>query len=225
MSVASEDQPLEVLREQTIDRLIVNYGHGHLSLEAFQRRLDLAFDAEANAPLQELTRDLVVEVDEGYVATKRQELTTEPFTDYDDDSVRDVEYMIHIFGGGDRTGEWTPAREIRIVTIFGGCNVDFSEARFGCRTTTVRLFCLFGGVDLFVPEGLNATVNTFCIFGGVNNKAPNHGGPDAPRLEVEGVVMFGGADVKMRKTLKQRVVEFADSVRELFSPTGVDRSG
>ena len=31
MPIRPEDRPIDALREQTVDRLIMNYGHGHLS--------------------------------------------------------------------------------------------------------------------------------------------------------------------------------------------------
>jgi hypothetical protein len=44
MPVTPNDRPIETLREETIDQLIMNYGHGKLSREAFERRLDEALD-------------------------------------------------------------------------------------------------------------------------------------------------------------------------------------
>ena len=51
MPVPPQDRPLTAVREETIDRLIVNYGHGKLSLEAFERRLDEALDARPDRPV------------------------------------------------------------------------------------------------------------------------------------------------------------------------------
>ncbi len=226
MPVRPEDQPLDTLREETVDRLITNYGHGHLSLEAFQRRLDGAFDAADHAALLALTRDLDLPLDDACAAARREHLTlthdgpeqTPAPRVPEVEPGKDVEYLVHVFGGGDRSGEWTPPRELRIVTVFGGCDVDFSAARFTDRPTTIKLLCVFGGVNVYVPENANVTVNAFCLFGGVGNKARNHGSADGPRLVVEGLVLFGGADVKVRKTVRQRIQEFADSVRGAFSP-------
>ena len=74
MAVAPADRPLETLREETIDRLIMNYGHGQLALEAFQRRLDQALDATGHDVLRSLVADLDLEVDARFVAQKRGEL-------------------------------------------------------------------------------------------------------------------------------------------------------
>jgi hypothetical protein len=193
----------------------MNYGHGTLSLEAFQRRLDEAFDATEQQTLVALTEDLDLEVDAGYVSSKREELGF-----HQSDETQDIEYMVCIFGGSDRTGRWTAPKEIRVFALFGGGDIDFSEARFTSRITRVRIVCIFGGVDVFVPEGINTTVNTFCIFGGVTNKAPNSDAPEAPRLIVEGLVLFGGAVVKIRKTMRERLMDFADTLRSMFGDTG-----
>jgi hypothetical protein len=212
MPVTPEDRPLDVLRDETVDQLIMNYGHGHLSLDAFQRRLDQAFDAATYEQLSTLTSDLDLQVDPGYMERKREELAFH----YDqDDAGESVDYMVNILSGGERAGEWTAAGEIRIVNVLGGTDVDFTHARFSSQTTRVRVLCLFGGVDICVPEGVSTSVRTFNILGGVSNKAPTTRDPTAPRIIVDGFVLCGGVDVKVRKTVKERMLEFADGLRAL----------
>jgi hypothetical protein len=209
MSVKPADRPLDALRDDTIDQLIMNYGHGRLSLEAFQRRLDEAFDASDHDTLSRLVDDLELEVDPGYVADKRAELRSDPLAD----DAGEVETIIDIFGGSDRGGRWNVPAEIRCLTLFGGSDIDFTEATFTAPVTRVRLLCLFGGVDILVPEGVNTTVKAFAIFGGVDNRTPTCADRDAPRLIVEGLVMFGGADVKFKRSLKERLLALADRLR------------
>jgi len=48
MPVTPHDRPIDALREQTVDQLIMNYGHGKLSREAFERRLDEALDSKSH---------------------------------------------------------------------------------------------------------------------------------------------------------------------------------
>lgn len=211
MPVAPQDRPLGALREETVDRLIVNYGHGELSLEAFERRLDAAFDADSHDKLLELTADLDREPDKRYAEEKRAELGIRV-----DGEGRDVEYLLHIFGGTHRRGAWNVARELRMVNIFGGGDLDFSEARFAARTTRIKMLCIFGGATLYVPEGMNTVSKALCIFGGVRNRTPPNDGADAPTLIVEGLMLFGGAEIKLKKTFKKRCMEFADTLKGLF---------
>jgi hypothetical protein len=212
MPVPNEDKPLDLLREETIDRLIVNYGHGHLSMEAFQRRLDQAFDAADAAALTALTADLDDQVDAPYLERKQTQFGQ--FIPAGED--KDSERVITILGGNDRRGAWTVPRQLDIVTVLGGTDLDMSEARFASSTTRINVFCLFGGIDIKVPEGVNTTMNVSCILGGADTNAPSSGDPNSPVLVIDGFVIFGGLDVKLHRTLRERVVAFADQLRSLL---------
>ena len=74
MTIPAADRPLESLKEETIDRLIMNYSHGKLSMEAFERRLEQAMEAKGYQVLQDLTADLELEIDTNYVEHKKEEL-------------------------------------------------------------------------------------------------------------------------------------------------------
>jgi len=208
------DLPLDKLREETIDRLIVNYGHGRLSQDALERRLDQALDAGDHAVLVALTEDLDPKIDPDYLEEKR---TQERHTQAADDN-RDVKYLVNVFSGGTRSGRWTVPGELRVITLFGGTELDLSNAHLPAGPVRIRLLCLFGGVDVFVPEQMNVTVEAFCVFGGIGDKSRGSNDPDAPRVTIDGLVMFGGAEVKIRKGLRQRLLELAEDTRNLFTP-------
>src|SRR6516164_4741410 len=122
MPVPAQDRPLSSVREETIDRLIVNYGHGKLSLDAFERRLDQALDAKSADALVALTNDLELQVDKQYAQQKRAEfgIRTEPVP-----YARDTSWMIHIFSGGNRRGAWTVPQEINLINISAATEIDF----------------------------------------------------------------------------------------------------
>ena len=71
MPVDPLDKPISKLREETIDQLTLNYSHGEISLEAFERRLDEALDAETHDKLLSLTKDLDLVVDATFMAQKK----------------------------------------------------------------------------------------------------------------------------------------------------------
>src|SRR6516164_3293010 len=162
MPVPAQDRPLNAVREETIDRLIVNYGHGKLSLEAFERRLDEALDAKSADALVALTDDLELQVDRQYAQQKRAEfgIRTEPVP-----YARDTSWMIHIFGGGNRRGAWTVPSEIFMLTIFGGA-------------------------QFYVNENINTQSHAICLFGGMDNRGPSNYDPNTPTVIVEGLVLF-----------------------------------
>ena len=95
MSVPDQDKPVEMLREEVIDQLIMNYGHGELSLDAFDRRLGVAIDSSDHTELAGLIADLSLAVDKTYADKKKQELGIR----YETSDAEDIDYMINIFGG------------------------------------------------------------------------------------------------------------------------------
>ena len=214
MPVAPQDRPLASVREETIDRLIVNYGHGKLSLDAFERRLDQALDAKTADQLLALSADLELTADQAYTAAKRQEL--EPHDPAG--GAQEVEHMIHVFGGSKRSGAWTVPHEIRMFNVFGGGELDFSKAQFTRPVTRIKMLCLFGGAEIRVAEDQNVLSKAVCIFGGVDNRSGAMQRPGAPTIIIEGFMLFGGASIRVKKSVRERWLEFAAHVKTAFGP-------
>ena len=217
MPVTPQDRPLDALREETVHQLIMNYGHGKLSREAFERRLDEALDTKSHERLLALTEDLDLKTDRQYTQQKKAELGIR-IDSSAASRVDDNEVMINVFGGNTRKGAWDVPRAIRIISVFGGAELDFTDARFTTDTTYITVFCLFGGVNLRVRDGMRTISKAICIFGGVDNRAGPTMDPNAPLLIVEGAAIFGGVDIRVKKTPKQRLHEFADQLRSMFDP-------
>ena len=89
MPVNPKEKPITVLRDETIDQLIVSYSHGELSFEGFERRLDQALDAKTHEELLALTEDLNIVVDETFREKKRRELGFQ----IDPGDAQDVDYV------------------------------------------------------------------------------------------------------------------------------------
>lgn len=62
----------------------------------------------------------------------------------------DTEHVIKVFAGNSRKGSWHVPRSIRAINIFGGTELDFTNAHFTASTTYIPVFCLFGGLDMRV---------------------------------------------------------------------------
>jgi hypothetical protein len=217
MPVTPQDRPLDALREETVDQLIMNYGHGKLSREAFERRLDEALDTKSHERLLELTRDLDLRTDRQYTAQKRAELGIKVDTSAQA-RIDETDTMINVFAGNNRRGAWDVPRSIRLINVFGGSELDFSDARFTAETTYITVFCLFGGVNIRVRDGMRTISKALCIFGGVDNRGGATTDPNAPLLVIEGLALFGGVDIRVKKTPRQRLHEFADQLRTMFDP-------
>ncbi len=217
MAVVIEDRPIETVRDEVIDQLIMNYSHGKLSYEAFERRLDKAMASENNAEINALAEDLDLAVDKVFVDNKKRDFAPKHSIDFTNDDVDESDYLVNIFGGSNRSGQWSTAKEIYSISVFGGSNIDFSEANFCHPVIKMKVFCLFGGDNIYIPEGINVVSKVFCIFGGVDNTAPSITNRQAPTLVIEGLVLFGGIDIKIKRSVKEKFVAFADNLKNIFN--------
>jgi len=214
MSIKLEDRPIESFREEVIDQLIFNYSHGRLSMEAFERRLDQAMLTTSHQELDNLRADLTLKEDKEYGQYKASEFAPRYAKEANEE---DDEYIVNVFGGSDRTGQWLVPKHIKVFSIFGGSNLDFTDAVFQSPLTRVKSFCIFGGENIYVPENVNVVSKVFCIFGGVNNKAPSMAGPHGPKIVLEGLVLFGGIDVKLKRTIREKFVAFANILKTMLN--------
>ncbi len=213
MAVILEDRPIEKIREEVIDKLIYNYSHGVISSEAFERRLDQAMVSQEHQEIFNLAADLEQTTDSEFNSQKERQFNVN-YAASDND---EIDTIVNIFGGSGRSGQWTVPREVRIMTIFGGADIDFTDAIFTTPNVTIKILCLFGGDNIYVPENINVVSKAFCIFGGIDNKAPSIASRQAPTLTVEGLVMFGGLDIKIKRTIKEKFVAFANQMKTVFN--------
>ncbi|WP_448214245.1 LiaF domain-containing protein [Colwellia sp. MEBiC06753] len=221
MPVAIEDRPTQTVRDEVIDKLIMNYSHGELSYEAFERRLDIAMESQDNKVIAEQAQDLPLSVDKTFVESKKRDMSHHYFSDNDMENGAEqgtsTDTFINVFSGSEHTGVWKVAKEIRILSVFSGADLDFTQAQFSQKETTVKIFSFFSGDNIYVPEDVNVVSKAFCIFGSVNNKAPGLATANSPTLIIEGCAVFSGIDIKLKQTLKERFVAFADSLKRMFS--------
>ena len=80
-----------------------------------------------------------------------------------------------------------------LTAVFGGIECDLRNAQIQ-KDCAIQVCCVFGGIDILVPENVNVKANTTSIFGGVSNKTPVH--KNVPTLYISGTCLFGGVDIK-----------------------------
>ena len=100
-----------------------------------------------------------------------------------------------MFSGSDvnYSGEMFYGTELS--AIFGGLTCDLRTA-FVDRDCVIKAITIFGGIDIFVPEGVNVKVHSTSIFGGVSNEKHKNS-PDNPHtVFVNAVCLFGGIDIE-----------------------------
>ncbi|MDY7027932.1 MAG: LiaF-related protein [Spirochaetota bacterium] len=190
--------PIERLREQVIEQLKGNYAHNNIVIEEFERRLEIATALEDRYELLKVVQDLPVVQSSGGDPDLEWSRQAGNIT-LNLGRVREEDSMVAIFSGVDRKGLWRPARSSKLLALFGGMDIDYSRAYMPPGETYVGAMCVFGGVDMIVPEGLNVEVHGVPLFGGIENKTTGEYIPGAPTLHIRAFVLFGGLEIKHKK--------------------------
>ncbi|MBR2715098.1 MAG: hypothetical protein IKB73_02690 [Ruminococcus sp.] len=84
---------------------------------------------------------------------------------------------------------------IELNAIFGGVKCDLRNATIQ-NDCVIKISAVFGGIDIFLPQNVNVKVNSTAIFGGVSNKAHSNSSSNTVTVYIEGMCLFGGADIK-----------------------------
>ncbi len=82
-----------------------------------------------------------------------------------------------------------------LTAIFGKVDCDLRGALIN-SDTVVNVSCIFGGVDVYLPENVNVEMCVTPIFGGVSDKLSRPVIAGRPTVFINGSCMFGGVDVK-----------------------------
>ncbi len=177
-------------RDQVTRLLNAAFAEGRLTPDEHATRLQSALSAQTFDDLVPLTRDLVA-----FDSPAPQTWST-PSTTLA--TPADPELIVTVFGGTTRKGLWRARRHLSVLTLFGGTELDFTQAEFTDNVCQISVFCLFGGVDVKVADGMQVRNECVAIFGGADSRVPA-ARPGAPSVIVKGFVGFGGVDVKVPK--------------------------
>ncbi|SFR58841.1 Cell wall-active antibiotics response 4TMS YvqF [Pseudidiomarina maritima] len=210
MPVKLEDRPIEQVREETVDKLIINYSHAIISAEAFERRLDDAMATDSHQQLVELVEDLPLEADASYDAKKERSFTP----NYGAGEESQDDKLVSILGSSVREGQWVVPKKINVVDVLGSTKIDFTDAIFQHQNIEVNVANVLGSLEIFVPESVNVTIRMYDIVGSSENKAPSMAGRQAPQITITGYSVLGSVEVSVKQTMKEKFVAFANSMRE-----------
>lgn len=104
----------------------------------------------------------------------------------------------NIFGGSKRKIAPGVFKGGKISCIFGGSELDFTQATLAEGKNILEISAVFGGVSLLVPSDWNVNVEVNAILGGFNDKRHvfKQEGNNARELIIRGSTIFGGGEIK-----------------------------
>jgi len=77
-----------------------------------------------------------------------------------------VPKIVAVFAGASRKHAWRVRKHTSILTVFGGAELDLTQAIFEARDVEMTVFCLFGGIELTVPPGTDVDNQVMAVLGG-----------------------------------------------------------
>lgn len=102
----------------------------------------------------------------------------------------------NLFSGSELSSNSSEFSGGRIGALFGGAELDLRNARLAERAR-LDVFAAFAGVEITVPRGWKVDISGFPIFGGYENATTKDElSADAPKLQIDATVLFGGLEVK-----------------------------
>ena len=86
-----------------------------------------------------------------------------------------------------------------ITVVMGAAEIDFSECNLSGGKAVLNVTVIMGGMELRVPGNWNVIYNGVTLFGGTEDqrlKYPNFNIDINNTLEIKGLVLFGGLEIK-----------------------------
>lgn len=99
------------------------------------------------------------------------------------------------FSGTSLNFNGEPFEGAELTAVFGGVKCDLRGAVMN-SDVVIKASAVFGGIDLIVPEGVEAKVQSLSIFGGVSNKHPQSTAQSLVTVYVDATCVFGGMDIQ-----------------------------
>ncbi|WP_280668147.1 MULTISPECIES: DUF1707 SHOCT-like domain-containing protein [unclassified Kitasatospora] len=177
-------------RERIADLLRDAYADGRLTVDEHSERIEAAYNARTLGELAPLTRDLPAH--RPLSMDKPDARTAAPLPPARLESPS----MVAVFGGASRKGRWRVGSHLKAVAVFGGVEIDLTDAVFESPEVVIEVVAVFGGVEIRVPENVSLHGSGVGVFGGFDVREQTAADPYAPVVRVKGAAVFGGCDAK-----------------------------
>ena len=83
-----------------------------------------------------------------------------------------------------------------VIAVMGGAVIDLRDAMVASGEARIEVFAMWGGIEIFVPEGWAVEDRVFPFMGGVDDKTRRPTAEVPPRLVVRGLAIMGGVEIK-----------------------------
>ncbi|XHM95953.1 DUF1707 domain-containing protein [Peterkaempfera sp. SMS 1(5)a] len=200
----SELRASDADRERVADILRDAFADGRLDVDEHAERIEAAYAAKTLGELEPLTRDLPAHTaphaPKPAAAAAPAGPPLPPARSYSPNAVA-------VFGGAVRKGRWRVGSHLKAVAVFGGVELDLTDAVFESPEVLIDVTAVFGGVAIKVPENVSLHGTGAGVFGAFDVREQTADDPYAPVVRIRGAAVFSGVEARPKrgKQLKEWV--------------------
>lgn len=115
---------------------------------------------------------------------------------------KNMDSQVAVFSGSDRAYNNEAFPGSNLTAIFGGVEVDLRNAIF-TKDTVIKAFCLFGGIDIKVPEDIQIKTRSGFIFGGISDERKDDSNKGKHTIYIDAAGGFGGISISDKPKKKK----------------------
>jgi len=184
-------RPIGEVRERVVEALSEHFARDHLTLDDLETRMGRVYSSATPQEVESLLDGLPA-------LTVGAPLPA--VADPNEPPPRLRERLVAIFSGIVRRGLWRIPRNLRVVAVMGGVQLDLREAELPPGVTEIRAFVFMGGLDVRVPPGVRLETDGVAILGGFEDRMDETRsvGRDAPIVRITGVAILGGVSAQVQ---------------------------
>lgn len=109
-----------------------------------------------------------------------------------------MDSQMAVFSGSDRVYNDEVFGGANIAAVFGGANLDLRKAKFE-KDTAIKAYCLFGGIEIKVPENVQIKMRSGFIFGGISDDRKGETEKGKYTIYIDASGGFGGVTISDKK--------------------------
>ena len=103
--------------------------------------------------------------------------------------------VVAIMAGVMRGNNSSNFRRADLLAFMGGCEIDLRKAAINGEAV-IDIFCMWGGIEIRVPEDWTVVSHLVPIMGGVEDKTRPPQAATSHRLTLRGMALMGGVEIK-----------------------------
>ena len=187
---------LEDARAEVGRVLSDHFAEDRISVEEFERRLELTFKATTVEGVRQQLAGITPEMAGSDVSSYA------PAPAYVESQVdrKPHKTLIAIMSGVVRRGRWNVPKKLDVFAFMGGVELDMQDARLG-QETHINVIAFMGGAEIKVPADVRVECDGMAFMGGFEDRSsePAYSSVHTPVIRITGFAFMGGVEVKVTR--------------------------